>query len=207
MAFELGPGRRGCAGDSARPATHGCANRSAGRAPDRKRHQTPYRRTDSGAGRTARHGARTGIGVPTPIPLVISAVIGRIGDPPNMLITAVGIVPIGIVIGDRRSFPISVQVMHPPAFAVRIAGYITSFDRLGAGIYGRYCARDREQGTQSKRNVKLSHVEPFMAASRIRQFFNDVRNEAVRRWFRPRICQQARNSGGKPTSPRLSKCP
>jgi hypothetical protein len=93
--------------------------------------------------------------VPTPVPLVISAVIGRIGDPANMLITAVGIVPIGIVIGDRRGFPISVQVMHPPAFAVRIAGYITPVDRLGAGSCGRYCARDSEQGTQSKRNVNF----------------------------------------------------
>jgi hypothetical protein len=87
-----------------------------------------------------------------------------------MLITAVGIVPIGIVIGDWCGFPIGVHVMHPPAFAVRIAGYIASFDRLGTGICGRYYARDSDQGTQSKRNVKLSHVEPLMAKSRIRQF-------------------------------------
>ena len=95
-------GRRGCAGDSARSATHGCANRGAGRASDRKRHETPDRCTDAGTLRAARHGASAGVRVPTSIPLVIPTVIGRVGEPVNMLILLVGGVPIGVVVGDRR---------------------------------------------------------------------------------------------------------
>ena len=40
---------RGRAGDSTRSATHGRANRGARRASDRKRHETPDRRADTGA--------------------------------------------------------------------------------------------------------------------------------------------------------------
>ena len=79
-ASWISAGRRGCAGDSARPATHGRANRGAGRAPDRKRYETPDRRANAGARRPARHGASAGIRVPMSIPIVISTVIGRVGD-------------------------------------------------------------------------------------------------------------------------------
>jgi hypothetical protein len=117
--------------------------------------------------------------VPTPIPIVISAVIGRVGEPMNMLIILVGVVPIGVVIDDRGVWPVGITLMHPPAFAVLIAGDIASVDSFGAGDRGRHqgCTRNSEKRTQSKRSVKPFHVSPFIVAiriivaSRIRQLF------------------------------------
>jgi hypothetical protein len=143
--------------------------------------------------------------MPTSITFIIAAVIGRVGDPANMLIGLVGVVPIRVVIGDRRSFPMSVQVMHPPAFAVRIARDIASIFSLGAGCCGHHCAREYEQRAHCKRSVKLSHVEPFKAANRIRQL--SVRNERNRKTMVPAesgrarwnpICQHRRPSHGPP---------
>ena len=162
-------GRRGGTGDSARPATHGSANRGAGQAPDRYCHDTPDGRADAGTGRAARHDARAGIGVPATIVLIIAAVVGRVGDPADMLIAAVGVVPITVVIGDGRGFAIGVHVMHPPALAIRIAGDIASAFSLGAGCQGHHRARKCEQRAQTECSVKLFHREPFKAANRIRQ--------------------------------------
>jgi hypothetical protein len=178
---DLAAGCRGCAGDSARPATHGRANRGAGRTPDRKRHETPDGRANTGARSPARHGASAGIRVPMCIPIIITTVI--VGEPANMLVMLVGGVPIGVVVSDRRGFPVGIHLMRPPAIAVLIAGDIASF-RLGAGYRGRHrnCARNSEKRTQSKRGVEPSHVSPFFAA--IRQLFAAVISAARRRWFR-----------------------
>lgn len=108
-------GRRGCAGSSARPATHGRSNRRAGRAPDWKCHDTPDRRADASARYPAFHGASAGIRVPVSIAIVISPVIARVGEPVNMLITPVSGVPIGVVVGDRPFFPVGIHPMYPPA--------------------------------------------------------------------------------------------
>ena len=160
-ALIVGP--RGCAGNNARPATDGRANRRAGRAPDRNRYETANRRANASAHRPVRHDATGGIGVPMCIPIVISTVIGRVGDPANMFISTVGVVPIGFVVGDRRVCPVRVHPMDSPAIAVLIAGDIGSFDSLGAGDTGcqQRCARNGEKGTESKRSVRPSHVSPF----------------------------------------------
>jgi hypothetical protein len=78
------------------------------------------------------HGASAGIRVPTSAALVISAVIGRVGQPVNMLIVLVGVVPIGIVVGDRPVVPIGKHPMYPPAIAIPVAGDIGAIGRLGA---------------------------------------------------------------------------
>ncbi len=126
----LRPGRRGCAGHSAGPATHSRAHCGAGRAPDRKRYDTPDRRADTGARRSAGDGARAGIGAPTSIPVVISGPINRVRTI--------------AVIGDRRGFPVGIHPARPPAIAILIAGNIGTFDRLGASCRGDHqgCARD-----------------------------------------------------------------
>jgi len=159
-------GRRGCTGDNARAAADGRANPRAGRAPDRKRYETPNRRANASAHRPARHDATGGIRVPMCIPIVISTIIGRVGHPANMFITTVGVVPSGVVVGDRHVSPIGIQPTDSPAVAVLIAGDIGSFDSLGAGDSGRHqgCARNSKNGSQSKRSVKPSHVSPFIAA-------------------------------------------
>lgn len=168
---SLGPGRRGCAGDSARPAAHGCANRSAGCAPDRKRYDTPDRRTEAGAHHSAFHGASAGIRVPTSIPIVIPPVIDRVGEPANIVIILVGGVPIGVAVCERPVFPVGIQPFHPPACAVRIACDVGTFDRLGAGYRGGHqgCARNSEKRTQSNRSVKPSHFSTFFTGSHLRQ--------------------------------------
>jgi len=167
----LARGRRGCAGDSACAATHSRTNRGAGCAPDRKRHDTPDCRADAGTRHSAFHGASAGIGMPMPILIIISPVIGRVGDPVNMLVAPVGVVPIGIVVGDRPVWAIGIHPMHPPACAVRIARDIGTFGSLGAGYRGSHhgCAHNSEQGTQSECSVKPSHVSPLFEASHIRQ--------------------------------------
>src|ERR1043166_1365380 len=86
---DLIVGRRGCAGDNPRPAADGRANPCAGRAPDRKRYETPNRRAKASADRPARHDATGGIRVPASLPIVISTVIGRVGDPANLHIITV----------------------------------------------------------------------------------------------------------------------
>ena len=75
--------------------------------------RTPDRRADAGARRSARHGASAGIRVPMSIPIVISTVIGRVGEPVNMLIILVGVVPIGVVVGDRRVCPVGIHADAP----------------------------------------------------------------------------------------------
>ena len=159
----LALGRRGCAGDSACPATHGRTNRGAGRAPDRKRHDTPDCRADAGTRHSALHGASAGIRVPMSLLIVISPVIGRVGNPVNMLIAMVGVVPIGIVVGDRPVCAVGIQPMHPPACAVGITCDIGTFGSLGFGYRGdqQGCARNSEKRTQSKGSVKPSHVSSF----------------------------------------------
>ena len=186
-------GCRSCAGGSARPATHGRANRGAGRAPDWKRHDTPDRRAEPSARYPALHGASAGIRVPVSIVIVISPVIVRVGEPVNMLITPVSVVPIGVVINDRPVLPVGIHPMHPPACAVVIAGDIGTFGSLGAGYRGRHqgCARNSENRTQSKCSVKPSHVSPFIVAGQSHPADAPSRfNAAKRGWFRPSICQQ-----------------
>lgn len=183
--------RRGRACDSARSATHGCANRCTGRASDRKRYETPDSRTETGTRRTTFHRASAGIRVPSSVGYIISAVIVRIGEPANMLIMLMSGVPIGVVIPDWHIFTIGVQPMHSPARAVLITRDIGFFDRFGAGDCGRHqsCACNSEKRTQSKRSVKLSHASPFIWVSRIRHPFRDVMNAAGGRSFRPSICR------------------
>ena len=123
---------RGRASDSASPTAHRRANRGARRATDRKCHETPNRRTDTGTCSTARHSASGRVTMPASVLLVIAAVIGRIGEPVDMLVMQVGIVPIGVVIGDRRFCAIGIQPVYPPAFAILIAGDIGPC-RLGVG--------------------------------------------------------------------------
>jgi hypothetical protein len=156
-------GRRSCAGDNARPATDGRANRRAGRAPDRKRYETANRRAKASAHRPTRHDATRGIRVPTCTPIVISTIIGRVGDPANMPIVMVGVVPIGVVVDDRHVWPVGIQTMDPPAIVVLIAGDIGSFDSLGARDSGRRqgCACKSEKRSQFKRSVKPSHGVTF----------------------------------------------
>src|SRR6185437_11489385 len=152
--------RRGCAGDSARSATHSRADCCAGRAPDGKRYDTPNRCADTRTGSSARQGASAGIGVPMPVTIVVSAIIVRIGEPANMLIVLVSVVPVGVVVGDRCFFAVSIPLMHPPAFVVLIAGDIGSVDSsFGAGDrrHHRGCARNGDKRTQSEQSMKLSH--------------------------------------------------
>ena len=40
--------------------------------------------------------------MPISIPIIVSGAIGRVGEPVDMLIMQVGVVPIGVVIADRR---------------------------------------------------------------------------------------------------------
>jgi len=165
--------RRGCTGNSARPATHGCADRRARRASDRNRHDTPDCRAEAGARYPAFHGASARIRVPMSILIVVSAVVGGVGKPVNMFIILVGVVPIGVVVDDRPVRAVGIQAMHPPAITFAIACDIGPFIWLGAGYRGDHqgcgCARNSEKRTQSKRSLKPSHVLPFFAASHIRQ--------------------------------------
>jgi len=76
--------------------------------------------------------------VPTPIPHVIPTVIFRVGEPANMLIMLVGVIPVGVVVSDRRGCPIGIPLMHPPAFAVLIAGDVRACGGLGVGDGGHH---------------------------------------------------------------------
>ena len=162
---------RSGAGDGARPATHGRANRGARQAPDRKRYQAADGRTDAGARRAAFDGARAGIRMPMTVMVVIATVIGRVGDPVNFHVTLVGRVPVVIVIGDGRGFAIGIAMMHAPAGAILVAGDIGPFGGLGAGDGGRHQgrARDSEKRAQTKGRVKHFHVLSFFIISRFQQ--------------------------------------
>lgn len=124
------------------------------------------------------------------IPIVISPVVVRVGHPVDMIITPVGDVPIGVVVGDRLLLPIGINPMHPPAVAVRVACDKGMFDRFGAAYRGDHqgCTRNSENVTQLTGSVKTSHVSPFFADSHIRQIFppqlkNDARRGQFRQWM------------------------
>jgi hypothetical protein len=189
--------RGGCAGDGARATAHRGANRRARGAPNRKRHDTPDGRADTSARRPARQGARARIRVPTPIPIVISTVIVRVGAPVHMLVTLVGVIPIGIVIGDRRVRPVSIPPVHPPAIAVLIAGNISPFNCIGArdGRYHRASAHQGENRTQSERSSKDFHGIVFLGNRAAGPpTVPSATNEAERPWFQPWMAQNAGTS-------------
>ncbi len=62
--------------------------------------------------------------MPAAIVHVIAAVIFRVAEPVHMLVAVVGVIPVGVVIGDGRVGPIGIPAVHPPAVAVLIAGDI-----------------------------------------------------------------------------------
>src|SRR5512142_1910962 len=100
-AVLLVVGRRRCAGDSARPATDSCTNRCARRASGRNRYDAANGRAEGCACYAALHRTSAGISVPDSIPIVVSPVIGRVGNPANMHIMLVSVVPGGVVVPNR----------------------------------------------------------------------------------------------------------
>ena len=77
------------------------------------------------------HCTSRGIRTPSALTRVIPAIIGRIGEPVNIGILAVRLVPLGPVVGNRSVFSVGIDPAYAPAFIVLIAGDIGAFDRLG----------------------------------------------------------------------------
>jgi hypothetical protein len=119
-----------------------------------------------------------------PVAIVVSTIVVGIGEPMDILIMLVSVVPIGVIIRYRRFFAVGIPLMHPPAVAVLIASDIGSVDSgFGAGNCRRHrdCARNGEERAQPERSMKLSHASPFNGQPH--PTFRAVNNAAGSRWF------------------------
>ena len=95
--------------------------------------------------------ARGRIGVPFTA-LVIAAVIARVVAPVDVGVVLVRVVPVGVVIGDRRGVAVGVPLMHAPAVARLVAGDI--------GLLGRIGGRDRRRGRAADhQGQKRTHAQ------------------------------------------------
>src|SRR3569832_2610979 len=141
-------GRRGRAGDSARAATHSRADRRARRAADRKRYETADGCAKACTHGATFHGARARVSMPASIMFIVSPVIGRVGEPANLRVVLMGLVPLGVVVPDGPVCPVGVQLVHAPAFAVLVAGDVAGRDSFGARCRGN------QQGCRARKCEK-----------------------------------------------------